>query len=165
MTQPANGTNGGNNGGAPQASSLTLTGGAAVVAPVNMFPNGIPANALVVMPLSKPTDELLGMLEKGAVAVTQSFAPTRGAAGRSLVLQGLFALFAMILLVGVVLIVVRGFLLRPLRAISARFAAIGTGETVEEDEDDDKLSDEMAELAAEQKRIAALVAAKKGRGA
>lgn len=71
MTQPANGTNGGNNGGAPQASSLTLTGGAAVVAPVNMFPNGIPANALVVMPLSKPTDELLGMLENGAVAVTQ----------------------------------------------------------------------------------------------
>ncbi|RYE77127.1 MAG: hypothetical protein EOO74_07395 [Myxococcales bacterium] len=70
MTQPANGTNG-NNGGAPQASSLTLTGGAAVVAPVNMFPNGIPGNALVVLPLSKPTDELLGMLEKGAVALTQ----------------------------------------------------------------------------------------------
>lgn len=115
---------------------------------------------VIIVPVRGASGELLG-----AVAVTQSFAPTRGAAGRSLVLQLLFALFAMIVLVGVVLIVVRGFLLRPLRAITGRFAAIGTGETVEEDEDDDRLSEEMAELAAEQKRIAALIAAKKGRGA
>ena len=114
---------------------------------------------VIIVPVRGASGELLG-----AVAVTQSFAPTRGAAGRSVVLQGLFALFAMIILIGVVLVVVRGFLLRPLRAISARFATIGTGETVEEDEDDDRLSVEMAELAAEQKRIAALVAAKRGRG-
>ena len=66
MTQSANGNNGG-----PQTSSLTLTGGAAIVAPVQSFPNGIPGNALVVMPLSKPTDELTEMLQKGPVAVTQ----------------------------------------------------------------------------------------------
>jgi tetratricopeptide (TPR) repeat protein len=66
MTQPANGNN-----GASQASSLTLTGGAAIVAPVQSFPNGIPGNALVVMPLSKPTDELVDKLQQGPVVITQ----------------------------------------------------------------------------------------------
>ncbi|MBJ7484094.1 cache domain-containing protein [Brevundimonas sp.] len=109
---------------------------------------------VVIVPVRGASGELLG-----AVAVTQSFAPTRGAAGRSLVLQILFALFAAIVLAGTVLIVVRGFLLRPLRAISGRFAAIGTDDSVEDDPDDDRLSLEMSELAAEQKRIAALVEA------
>lgn len=59
-----------NNNGAPQTSSLSLTGGAAVVAPVSMFPNGIPGNALVVLPLSKPTDEMIALLQQGPVAVT-----------------------------------------------------------------------------------------------
>lgn len=66
MTQSANGNN-----GAPQTSSLTLTGGAAIVAPVQSFPNGIPGNALVVLPLSKPTDELTSKLQEGPVVVTQ----------------------------------------------------------------------------------------------
>jgi len=62
MTQQANG-----NGA---AANLQLTGGAAIVAPVSMFPQGIPANALVVLPLSKPTDDLMALLEKGPAAVT-----------------------------------------------------------------------------------------------
>lgn len=60
-----------NNGGASSAANLTLTGGAAIVAPVSMFPNGIPGNALVVLPLAKPTDELIALLNKGPAAVTQ----------------------------------------------------------------------------------------------
>jgi tetratricopeptide (TPR) repeat protein len=60
------------NGGVPQgAANLQLTGGAAIVAPVSMFPQGIPANALVVIPLAKPTDELVALLQKGPAAVTQ----------------------------------------------------------------------------------------------
>lgn len=111
---------------------------------------------VVIIPLRGGSGQLLG-----AIAVARSFEPTRGAAGRSLVLQCLFAVFAVIILAGVILVVVRGYLLRPLAAITARFATIGTGETAEDDEDDAKLSEEMAALAAEQKRIAAL---KPGRG-
>ena len=57
-------------GGAPNASSLQLSGGAAIVAPVSAFPGGVPPNALVVMPLSQPTDEFKAKLEEGPLAVT-----------------------------------------------------------------------------------------------
>ena len=53
-----------------QSANLSLTGGAAIVAPVSMFPNGIPGNALIVLPLSKPTDDLIALLAKGPAAVT-----------------------------------------------------------------------------------------------
>lgn len=51
------------------APSLQLTGGAALVAPVSAFPGGVPGNALIVLPLSKPSDELLESMKKGAVAL------------------------------------------------------------------------------------------------
>lgn len=51
--------------------NLQLSGGAAVVAPVTSFPGGIPQNALVVVPVTKPTDELTEGLKKGPMAVTQ----------------------------------------------------------------------------------------------
>jgi tetratricopeptide (TPR) repeat protein len=52
-----------------QATNLQLTGGAAIVAPVTAFPGGVPGNALVVLPLSKPSDELVEKLKQGAVVV------------------------------------------------------------------------------------------------
>ena len=55
----------------PDAMGVQLSGGAAVVAPMSAFPHGVPNNALIVLPVSKPTDELLSDLEKGAVVVTQ----------------------------------------------------------------------------------------------
>lgn len=57
-----------NNGTA--TANLTLSGGAAIVAPISMFPNGVPNNALVVLPIAKPSDELVAMLQKGPAAVT-----------------------------------------------------------------------------------------------
>ncbi len=63
--------NGSPNNGAVQAQSLQLTGGAAIVAPISMFPQGVPNNALVVLPLSKPTDELVALMNKGPAAMTQ----------------------------------------------------------------------------------------------
>ena len=59
---------GGPNG--PPAGGLSITGGAAIVAPVAAFPGGIPQNALIVLPLSAPTPELKSQLEKGPAAVT-----------------------------------------------------------------------------------------------
>jgi tetratricopeptide (TPR) repeat protein len=63
MTQP-------NLPGAPNAAAnLNLQGGAAIVAPVSAFPGGVPGNALIVLPLSKPTDELTEAMKKGPVVL------------------------------------------------------------------------------------------------
>lgn len=51
------------------APNLQLSGGAAIVAPVSAFPGGVPGNALVVLPLSKPSDELLDSVKKGPVVI------------------------------------------------------------------------------------------------
>ncbi len=56
-------------GGAAGPPNLQLSGGAAIVAPVSAFPGGVPGNALIVLPLSKPTDELTEAMKKGPVAV------------------------------------------------------------------------------------------------
>lgn len=62
-------------GGAPgtpgNAMGIQLAGGAAIVAPVSAFPHGVPGNALIVVPVTQPTDEFKAQLEKGPVGVTQ----------------------------------------------------------------------------------------------
>lgn len=55
-------------GDQPQ-TNLQLQGGAAIVAPVSAFQGGIPNNALVVLPLTKPDESLLAELAKGPVAL------------------------------------------------------------------------------------------------
>jgi len=59
------------NNGQQGVAGLQIQGGAAIVAPVSAFPNGVPGNAMILLPINKPTDELLAMLEKGPSAVTQ----------------------------------------------------------------------------------------------
>src|SRR6188474_3608849 len=68
MTQPNLPGGGAANAGG-QPTNLQLTGGAAIVAPVNAFPGGVPGNALVVLPLSKPSDDLMNAMKKGPVAL------------------------------------------------------------------------------------------------
>ncbi len=53
-------------GGAP-ATNLQLRGGAAIVAPPSAFPSGIPGNALVVVPLAQPTEDLLEKIKQGPI--------------------------------------------------------------------------------------------------
>jgi tetratricopeptide (TPR) repeat protein len=59
----------GSNKGQPP-TNLQLRGGAAIVAPPSAFPSGVPGNALIVLPLSQPSDELTEKLSTGAIAVT-----------------------------------------------------------------------------------------------
>ena len=59
-----------NNGQQGGIAGLQITGGAAIVAPVSAFPNGVPSNALVVIPVPKPTDEMKTLVENGPAAVT-----------------------------------------------------------------------------------------------
>jgi tetratricopeptide (TPR) repeat protein len=54
-------------GAAP--TNLQLKGGAAIVAPPAAFPTGIPGNALVVVPLSQPDEELVKKIQEGPVAI------------------------------------------------------------------------------------------------
>jgi tetratricopeptide (TPR) repeat protein len=56
------------NGGDP-STNFQLQGGAAIVAPVSAFPGGVPANALVVVPLSEPSDELLDSIKKAPIPI------------------------------------------------------------------------------------------------
>ncbi|MBK9261079.1 MAG: hypothetical protein IPM54_14890 [Polyangiaceae bacterium] len=60
----------GTNGQQGTAAGLQISGGAAIVAPVSAFPNGVPGNALIVIPLAKVDDETKEMLEKGPTLVT-----------------------------------------------------------------------------------------------
>jgi tetratricopeptide (TPR) repeat protein len=52
-----------------QPTNLQLQGGAAIIAPVNAFPGGVPGNALIVLPLSQPSDELKDAMKKGPVVI------------------------------------------------------------------------------------------------
>ncbi|HQP33768.1 MAG TPA: hypothetical protein PLI95_01250 [Polyangiaceae bacterium] len=59
----------GDNADAPAGVGVQLGGGAAIVAPVSAFPNGVPGNALIVLPVTQPTEELKNLLGKGPVVV------------------------------------------------------------------------------------------------
>ena len=63
----------------------------------------------------------------GKVAMARDFSSSRAAAGRSLVWQGLLALTGIVVLAGVILIVVRGLLLRPLEMLSRHFVNLAEG--------------------------------------
>lgn len=56
--------------GQPNPTGLQISGGAAIMAPVSAFPNGVPGNAIIVIPLAKPTDELKEQLNAGPSALT-----------------------------------------------------------------------------------------------
>lgn len=56
--------------GQPNPTGLQISGGAAIMAPVSAFPNGVPGNAIIVIPLNKPSDELKEKLNAGPSALT-----------------------------------------------------------------------------------------------
>lgn len=90
----------------------------------------------------------------GVIAVARDFSGSRAAGGRSLVWQISLAVFAIVILSGMVIVVIRGFLLRPLGVINARFAAQAAGEAVAPLEGADKFCAEIRRLAELQERAA-----------
>lgn len=60
-----------NNAAGGAAKGLQIKGGAAIVAPISAFQNGVPPNALIVLPVNAITEEFKGLLEKGPVGCTQ----------------------------------------------------------------------------------------------
>lgn len=83
----------------------------------------------------------------GVLAVARPFGDSRAAAGRFLVWQGAFALFGIVLFVGVVLVVVRGFLLRPLAAVNRAFTALASGDSETRIADSETWCEELQSLA------------------
>jgi methyl-accepting chemotaxis protein len=76
--------------------------------------DGIPYGVLL-MPLKNGAGESLGV-----IAVVRDFSPTRSAAGQSFIWQIAAAVFAIVLMAGIIIVVIRGFLLRPLRIVTER---------------------------------------------
>ena len=79
--------------------------------------------------------------------MARDFSSSRAAAGRSLVWQGLLALSAIVLLAGMILIVVRGLLLRPLEMLSQQFVKLAEGRRDQPIRETETLCDEMQALA------------------
>jgi methyl-accepting chemotaxis protein len=102
---------------------------------------------VLVFPVRAGTGEPLGV-----IVVSRDFSDTRAAADRTFVWQLLLALVVSVLLVGGIILVLRSFLLRPLRAVSARFAELSRGEPGEPIVTKG-LPSELAELARHHERL------------
>jgi len=103
---------------------------------------GVPYGVLLV-PLRDNAGESLGV-----VAVARDFSGTRAAAGRALVWQICLAIFGIVIMSGAVVVVLRGFLLRPLAVIDQRFAAMAAGERTMPVQDGDKFCPEVQRVIA-----------------
>ena len=108
---------------------------------------GLPYGVLLV-PLRDGAGESLGV-----IAVARDFSGSRAAAGRSLVWQICLGIFAIVILSGVVIVVLRGFLLRPLDVLDRRVAAMAAGERTTMLEETDKFCPEIRRLAEHLERI------------
>lgn len=95
----------------------------------------------------------------GVIAVARDFSGSRASAGQSLIWQICLAIAAIVLLAGAIIVVLRGFLLRPLEVLDQRFAAIAAGERTEALEDSDRFCTEIRSLADHHTRIRARDAA------
>jgi methyl-accepting chemotaxis protein len=103
---------------------------------------------VLVVPLRNATGNILGM-----IVVAQDFSSSRAAQNRALVLQMLMALFAIVLLSGCILIVIRGALLRPLQTLTVNFARLADGDTSAEVSKPERLCQELAALARQYERL------------
>jgi methyl-accepting chemotaxis protein len=108
---------------------------------------GITYGALI-LPLRDPSGESLGLL-----AIAKDFSASRAASGRSLIWQSLLALFAIVALAVAIIVVLRGFVLRPMQMINERFAALAGGDRSQPIGQPETLCQEMQELAANYERM------------
>jgi tetratricopeptide (TPR) repeat protein len=63
-------TSGADASGAGIEANLQIEGGAAILAPATAFQGGVPPGALILLPLKKPTDELIESMKAGPLVIT-----------------------------------------------------------------------------------------------
>lgn len=88
--------------------------------------NGLP-HGVVVLPINNAVGTTLGLM-----AISSDFSASRAAVSVTLIWQAVLGLMAILLLSAVVIIVIRGFLLRPLEVLTERFDAVHTGDPLED---------------------------------
>lgn len=98
------------------------------------------AYGVLLMPLRNGAGESLGV-----IAVVRDFSPSRAAAGQSMVWQMAVAIFGIVFMAGAIIIVIRGFLLRPLGIVTHRLMA--ENEVEDTPPDTDKFCQEIRDLA------------------
>ncbi len=103
----------------------------------------------------------------GVMAIARDFSATRSADGQAAIWQTLTGLLAIVLLAGVIIIVIRGMLLRPMTVLGNRVAALADGVQSHEVPAPESSCEEMRELASHCERLAqrATNAAAQDRGA
>jgi len=89
----------------------------------------------------------------GVIMAASDFSGSRAASERALVWQICIAVFAIVILAGIAIVVIRGFVLRPLEVLVARAAALAAGERKAMVEPTDKFCTEVDKLAACLERI------------
>lgn len=109
---------------------------------------GLPYGVLLVPVRDGAGDSL------GVIMVASDFSGSRAASGRALVWQLCMAIFAIVILACIALMVIRGFLLRPLEVLDQRAAALAKGERTAATEPTDKFCTEVDRLAAHIEKIA-----------
>ncbi|CAA7616533.1 Methyl-accepting chemotaxis protein [Magnetospirillum sp. SS-4] len=98
----------------------------------------------------------------GVMAIAADFTDTRSADGQAVVWQILLALVSGVLQIGVILVMVRGKILRPLEVLNERVAALADG--AEGRDLPEALCGEMQVLAESCERLAARAAGEAGKG-
>ena len=109
---------------------------------------GVPYGVLLI-PLRDGAGDALGVL-----MAASDFSGSRAASTRALVWQICIAVFAIVVLAAIAIVVIRGFLLRPLDVLDSRAAALAKGERKAMTEPTDKFCTEIDGLAAHLDRIA-----------
>ena len=89
----------------------------------------------------------------GVIMAASDFSSSRAASGRALVWQLCIAVFAIVILAGMVIVVIRGLLLRPLDVLDRRAAALAAGERTAALEPTEKFCTEIERLAGRLERI------------
>ncbi|MFI0844504.1 cache domain-containing protein [Mesorhizobium sp. IMUNJ 23232] len=115
---------------------------------------GVPFGVLLI-PLRDGAGQSLGV-----VATARDFSGSRAAAGRSLVWQACLAMFAIVILAGAIIVVIRGFLLRPLEVVIGRFVGLSGGGAPVPIEGSERFASELQPLVDLHNRVAAKRAGK-----
>lgn len=109
---------------------------------------GIPYGVLV-QPLYNFAKQPIGMF-----VIAKNFTETRSANGQSLVWQVLLGVTAIIILIGVILVVIRGLILRPLEVLTTHIASLANKNDFSETQSTNDWCEEMKLLNAECEKLA-----------
>lgn len=97
---------------------------------------------VVMVPLRNPVGDMIGM-----VVVAKDFSPSRSAMGQSMIWLLMYSLFAVVLIAGAIIVVVRGAVTRPIAALNERFAALAAGDASQPIDNPEVFYNEVGELA------------------